>query len=136
MTDHISSYQQLAFVSSVLAGFAFAFYGSLLTAPATHRVASGAALLAVCASVCFLIVTLGSTFAVIEVSHSGTIPAPVQAQQEPLTNLFFAGNVLILFSFGLGGWVRSHKLGIATTCIAVAGVIAVFWVMQPFIHKN
>ncbi|MEO7323965.1 MAG: hypothetical protein ABIW82_03975 [Dokdonella sp.] len=120
----------------MLAGFAFAFYGTLLTAPAIHRIASWAAFLAVCASICFLIVTLGSTFAVTAVSRSVDLPAAIQAQQEPLTILFILGIVLTLISFGLGGWVRSHKLGIATTCVALMGVIAVIWVMQPFIHRN
>ncbi|MEO5626079.1 MAG: hypothetical protein ABIQ70_08750 [Dokdonella sp.] len=133
---YMTAYQQLAFVSSVLAGFAFAFYGTLLTAPATQRIASWAAFLAVCASICFLIVTLGSTFAVTAASHSETLPAAVQAQQEPLTTLFLLGIMLTLISFGLGGWVRSHKLGIATTSVALIGVIAVVWVMQPFIHRN
>lgn len=131
----MTSYQQLAFVSSVLAGFAFAFYGTLLTAPATHRIASWAAFLAVCASICFLIVTLGSTFAVTAASHSNALPEVVQAQQEPLTTLFILGIILTLISFGLGGWVRSHKLGIATTCVALMGIMGVIWVMQPFIHR-
>ncbi|MBL0163268.1 MAG: hypothetical protein IPP82_06390 [Xanthomonadales bacterium] len=132
----MTGYQQLAFVSSVLAGFTFAFYGTLLTAPAKHRIASWAAFLAVCASVCFLVVTLGSTFAEAALSRSKTLPEAIQAQQEPISALFLLGIVLTLISFGFGGWVRSHKLGIATTCAAAIGVIAVIWVMRPFIHKT
>lgn len=131
----MTSYQQLAFVSSVLAGFAFAFYGTLLASPAAHRVASWAAFLAVCSSICFLIVTLGSTFAVTAASHSTALPEAIRAQQEPLTNLFLLGIVLTLISFGLGGWMRSHKLGIATTCVALMGVISVIWVIRPFIVR-
>jgi hypothetical protein len=132
----MTGYQQLAFVSSVLAGFAFAFYGTLLIAPAPHRVASWAAFLAVCASICFLIVTIGSTFAVTVALHSKTLPKAIQMQQEPITALFLLGIVLTLISFGLGGWVRSHKLGKATTFVALLGVIAVIWVIQPFIDKT
>ncbi|MEO6688801.1 MAG: hypothetical protein ABIS07_18040 [Dokdonella sp.] len=132
----MTGYQQLAFVSSVLAGFAFAFYGTLLTAPATHRIASWAAFLAVCASICFIIVTLGSTFAMTAALHSTTLPEAIQAQQEPITILFLLGIVLTLISFGLGGWVRSHSLGIATACVALMGIVAAIWVMQPFIHRN
>ncbi len=132
----MTAYQQLAFVSSVLAGFAFAFYGTLLAAPTTHRIASWSAFLAVCASICFLIVTLGSTFAEAALSRSKILPVAIQAQQEPISTLFLLGIVLTLISFGFGGWVRSHKLGVATTCVAVLGIIGVIWVMQPFIHRN
>jgi hypothetical protein len=34
----IENYRQLAFVSSLLAGFAFTFYGVLLTTSTAHRV--------------------------------------------------------------------------------------------------
>lgn len=132
------SYQQFAFVSSVLGGFAFAFYGTLLVAPTTHRIASWAAFLAAAASICFLIVTLGATFSVVATSHSTstTLPEAIKAQQEPLTALFLLAIILTLISFGLGGWVRSHRLGIATTCVALIGIIGVIWVMQPFMHRT
>ena len=54
--------RQFAFVSSVLAGFAFAFYGTLLVAAREHRAGEWAAFFAVAASVAFLPVTLGMTF--------------------------------------------------------------------------
>ena len=55
-------YRQFAFVSSVLAGFSFTFYGTLLMAAREHRAGTWAAFLAVAASVAFLPVTLGMTF--------------------------------------------------------------------------
>ena len=42
-------YRQFAFVSSVLAGFAFTFYGTLLVAAREHRAGAWAAFLAVAA---------------------------------------------------------------------------------------
>ena len=132
----MTGYQQLAFVSSVLAGFAFAFYGTLLISQSTRRICSWAALLAACAGICFLIVTLGSTFSVTVTLNTAALPEALQAQQEPLTTLFLLGIVLTLFSFGIGGWMRSHKLGVATTCVALMGLVGVLWVMQPFIHRN
>ena len=54
--------RQFAFVSSVLAGFAFAFYGTLLVAAREHRAGAWAAFFAVAASVAFLPVTLAMTF--------------------------------------------------------------------------
>jgi hypothetical protein len=55
-------YRQFALVSSVLAGFAFTFYGTLLVAAREHRAGAWAAFFAVAASVAFLPVTLGMTF--------------------------------------------------------------------------
>ncbi len=59
MTEY---YRQFAFVSSVLAGFAFTFYATLLTVSRENRAASVVSVLTVAASTCFLIVTLGTTF--------------------------------------------------------------------------
>lgn len=129
-------FQQLAFVNSELAGFALAFYGTLLVAPATHRMASWAAFLAVSASVCFLIVTLGFAFSVVATLRSATLPEAIQAQQEPITSFFLLGILLTLISFGLGSWVRLHKLGIVTTGVALLGINGVIWVMRPFIHRT
>jgi hypothetical protein len=64
----IENYRQLAFVSSLLAGFAFTFYGVLLTTSTAHRVASWACFLAVAASIIFLLVTLGNTLATLVAS--------------------------------------------------------------------
>ena len=119
-------YRQFAFVSSLLAGFAFAFYGTLLGVATPHRTASWAAFLSVAASISFLLVTLGMTFAANFVSNlrsSSPMPAAVAAQQTPLSTLFLVGVLLLLASFGLGGWVRSRQLGISTTIIAALGGI-------------
>jgi hypothetical protein len=130
-------YRQYAFVSSVLAGFAFSFYGVLLAASSRHRAASWAALMAVAASVAFLLVTLGMTFAA---SRAAALPngAPltlaVAAQQGPLSVYFDAGIVFLFASFGLGGWIRSRGLGIATTLVASIGLLGAICVLLPYIH--
>ena len=60
MTEY---YRQFAFVSSVLAGFAFAFYGDVAPGPdAASNVELGSVSLASTASIAFLLVTLGTTF--------------------------------------------------------------------------
>jgi hypothetical protein len=130
-------YRQFAFVSSVLAGFAFAFYGTLLLAPTPHRTASWAAFLSVTASVAFLLVTLGTTFASTRAANltaGASLPTEITSQIPLISVLFLIGIFLLLASFGLGGWVRSRQLGIATTISAVMGVVGVLIVMAPFIH--
>ena len=133
MTEY---YRQFAFISSVLAGFAFAFYGTLLLAPTPHSTSSWAAFLSVMASIAFLLVTLGTTFAAsraarLEVGQS--LPTEITSQVPLISILFLTGIFLLLASFGLGGWIRSRQLGIATTILAVVGAIGVIIVMSPFL---
>ena len=120
-------YRQFAFVSSVLAGFAFTFYATLLAIDRPHRAVSWAALLTVTASICFLTVTLGTTFAaarVVGIEDAASLPPVLREQLPPLSMLFLAGILLL----------RSRRLGIATTVASVFGVVAVFFAFSPFLH--
>ena len=133
----IEYYRQFAFVSSVLAGFAFTFYGVLLSVSAQHRATNLAALLAVMASIAFLLVTLGMTFAAAiaaSLSNDAKMPSSVLAQQTPLSFSFLAGIALLFGAFGLGGWIRSRSLGIATTAIAALGLVGAVAVLIPYLH--
>jgi hypothetical protein len=141
MTDDFRNmgeyYRQFAFVSSVLAGFAFTFYATLLTLARPCRAASWGAFLTVSASVCFLVVTLGTTFAAARVSRlpeGSALPGLLAQQLVPLSMSFILGILFLLASFGLGGWIRSQRLGAATTAVAVLGAIAIFLALSPFLH--
>ena len=133
----IEYYRQFAFVSSVLAGFAFSFYGVLLSASAQHRATNLAALLAVMASIALLLVTLGMTFAAAiaaSLPNNGKMPSSILAQQTPLSFCFLVGIALLFGAFGLGGWIRSRSLGIATTVIASLGLVGAIAVLIPYLH--
>lgn len=130
-------YRQFAFVSSVLAGFAFTFYATLLSIDRQKGAVSWTALLSVAASICFLAVTLGTTFSAARVARLGDtteLPPVLQAQQAPLSVLFLSGILLLLASFALGGWIRSRRLGIATTALSVFGALAIFFALSPFLQ--
>lgn len=130
-------YRQFAFVSSVLAGFAFTFYGTLLVASSTHKVASSAALLALAASVACLIVTLGTTFAAARAAGlpvGESLPSEITAEKAPISMCFLLGILFLFASFGVAGWIRSHRLGVATTVVAILGLLCAFWVLLPFLH--
>jgi hypothetical protein len=132
----IENYRQLAFVSSLLAGFAFTFYGVLLTTSTAHRVASWACFLAVAASIIFLLVTLGNTLAAVVASslpRDNPMPPSIAAQKTPLDSCFLFGIALLFASFGLGGWIRSRQLGVATTVAASVGLACAFVVLIPYI---
>jgi hypothetical protein len=133
----IEYYRQFAFVTSVLGGFAFALFGTLLLAPSSHRAASWAAIMSVTASIAFLLVTLGMTFGGIysaSLPAGASMPPRIASQLGPLSFLFCFGVLLLLASFGLGGWVRSRRLGVATTIVAGLGAIAAYVILAPYIR--
>jgi hypothetical protein len=131
-------YRQSAFMSSVLAGFAFSFAGTLLVASREHRAGAWAAFLALAASVAFLPVTLGMTFrAVGAASQSAKLDLQQAAADhyiQMLSMLFLSGIFFLVGSFGVSGWMRSRGLGIATTVLAVIGVIVIFLALRPFLY--
>ena len=111
----IEYYRQFAFVSSVLAGFAFSFYGVLLSASARHRATNLAALLAVMASIALLLVTLGMTFAAAiaaSLPNNFKMPSSILAQQTPLSFCFLVGIALCSGPLVLGdgfGHARGYR---------------------------
>ena len=131
-------YRQFAFVSSVLAGFAFTFYGTLLVAAREHRTGAWAAFFAVAASVAFLPVTLGMTFGAARAASQPrelTVPTLESDPQIALLSMLFLSGVVFLFaSFGISGWMRSRSLGIATTSLSLIGAFAAFAALRPFLR--
>src|SRR5215471_16661556 len=130
-------YRQFGFISSVLAGFAFTFFGVLLPVSVKGRAAALAAFLAVAGSIAFLLVTLGMTFAATVAASlptDATMPASIVAQQTPLSFCFLIGMGLLLASFGVGGWIHSRFMGIATIFLAAAGAFGIILVLLPFLH--
>ncbi len=135
MTEY---YRHFAFVSSVPAEFAFTLYGALLALPRENRAASWGAFLTVSASVCALVVTLSTTFAAARVSRlpeGSELPVELAAHLSPLFMLFLIGVLFLPASFGLGGSIRSRRLGTATTAVAILRLIAVFLALAPFLHS-
>ncbi|GAC1597337.1 MAG: hypothetical protein NVS4B10_06960 [Myxococcales bacterium] len=134
-------FRQFAFVASLLSGFSFAFFGTLLGVQREHRVVAPAAALALAASTCFLVVTLGNTFAAaalgdpeaMSMSRRLGITQAINRHLEPLSVLFLAAMLLLLLSLGAAGWARSRRLGQVTTLIAAAGIAGVVWVLLPFV---
>jgi hypothetical protein len=62
------------------------------------------------------------------------MPASVVAQQTPLSFCFLIRIGLLLASFGVGGWVHSRFMGIATILLAAAGAFGIILVLLPFLH--
>jgi hypothetical protein len=89
------------------------------------------------ASIAFLLVTLGMTFAAAiagSLPNDAKMPSSILAQQTPLSGCFLVGIALLFGAFGLGGWIRSRSLGIATTAIAALGLVGAVAVLIPYLH--
>jgi hypothetical protein len=135
-------FRQFAFVASLLAGFSFAFFGTLLGVDREHRIVGLAAALSLAASTCFLIVTLGNTFAAsvlgdptaLAMSRRSGLTVTIQSHVGPISALFLLGTLLLLLSFGAAGWARSRRLGQVTSLIAAVGLAGVVWVLLPFLQ--
>jgi hypothetical protein len=130
-------YRQFGFVSSVLGGFAFTFFGVLLPVSGRGRHAALAAFLAVAGSIALLLVTLGMTFAAAvaaSLPSDAVMPASILAQQTPLSFCFIVGITLLLASFGVAGWIHSRLMGIATVTLAIVGAFGALLVLIPFLH--
>jgi hypothetical protein len=130
-------YRQFGFVSSVLGGFAFTFFGVLLPVSTRGHAAALAAFLAVAASIAFLMVTLGMTFGATVAASlraEALMPASIVAQQTPLSFCFLIGLGLLLASFGVCGWIHSCLMGIATIFLAAVGALGIMLVLIPFLH--
>ena len=132
----VEYFREFAFIGALLGGFSLAFFGTLLDAGRAHRAVAPTAALALAASSCFLIVTLGNTFAASVMSDTAMrarTEVRVIANIPPLSELFLLGILLLLASFGASGWIRSRRLGVATSAIAVVTLVGVVWIMTPFL---
>ena len=128
-------FRQLAFITAILGGFAITFLSVLLTASATHRMINWIVGVTTAAAACFVLSALGATFSAVIASNTGSdsLPSDVEALHEPLSLLFLGGTVLLFTVLGMSGWIRSRRLGIATTVIATLGLIGGLFIIAPFV---
>jgi hypothetical protein len=133
------SYGQLAAVSAVLGGFAVTFLSIVLTLADDRRRVAGAVGLATTAAACFFLTTLGwallAAFAAQVQAVSGPARLRLDAQfrtaltiTRALSALFLLGVLLLTSMLAAGGWLRSRRLGIFTTAVALltgAGALAI-----------
>jgi hypothetical protein len=109
-------YRQFAFVTSVLGGFAFALFGTLLLAPSSHRAASWAAMLRVTTSVAFLPDTIGMTFGSIYAATlpaGASLPPQILSQRDPFPSYF--ASALCFYSRALGSAAGSGLDGLESS---------------------
>ena len=136
-------FRQLAFISALIGGFAFAFLGALLAVRSRSRVVGWAAGTALATAASLIVCVVGWTLMAAQVVTAAPAEANAGAFQFPaslnlihgrLSLLFIVGMLLFLTSLGLSGWVRSRALGITSTVIALLAGVALMFVMSPFLR--
>ena len=137
-------FRQLAFISALIGGFAFAFLGVLLTVPSRSRLVEWTAGTAMATVAGLIICVIGWTLMASEVVTAA--PANAGAEEflkvalnfnrmhSRLSLLFILGMFLFLASLGLSGWVRSRALGIVSTFIALLAALGLIFVLTPFLR--
>ena len=138
------AYGQLAAVSAVLGGFAVTFLSIVLTHADPRRRVAGAVGIATLAAACFFLSALGwallaSFAAQLQASDVPTRTALTSrfgaalALQRPISAFFLIGVLLLTAMLGIGGWLRSRRLGFFTTSVAALTALAALLIMQPFL---
>ena len=136
------AFRQLAFISALVGGFAFAFVGVLLVAPLQSRVVSWTAGISMAASAGLVVCALGWSLGASVVMMGATMDAGADksALSASLTimhlrlSLAFLMSITLFFTcLGLSGWIRSRVLGVVSTSIAVLAAIASALVLLPFL---
>jgi hypothetical protein len=138
------AFGQLAAVSAVLGGFAVTFLSIVLTLADARRRVAGAVGLATTAAACFFLTTLGWALLATLTASVQASEGPVRAGlaerldiasaiQGPISTLFLLGVLLLVAMLGAGGWLRSRRLGLFTTGVAVLTALAAGFIMRPFI---
>jgi hypothetical protein len=137
-------FRQLAFISALIGGFAFAFLGVLLTAPSRSRVVEWTAGMAMATVASLVVCVIGWTLMASEVVTA--TPANASAEEflkvalnfnrmhSRLSLLFTLGMFLFLASLGVSGWVRSRALGVVSTIIALFAAVGFMLVLTPFLR--
>jgi len=128
--------RQLAFLGAFLGGFASTFYVTLLGVPTEHKAAAWALRLSAL-SACSLIVSVTASVMLTVTLHPDA-PASVQAASSLVSARvvssmgFGVGILALLASLGTSGFMKSRRIGLATSLFSSLGIALVLWGMTGF----
>jgi CBS domain containing-hemolysin-like protein len=123
--------RQIGFVSAVLAGFCAAFLGTLIGIRSESRAASWTISTATLSAVSFVCAVIASTKLVVVLHPAAPKGAAAAAGSARIVFAlsFILGLYSLLAAIALTGWVRSRRMGIVTTVLALAGAIVASWLI-------
>jgi len=132
-------FRQCAFISALIAGFSFAFLAVILTNKTTKSIDDWTAGFAIAATAGLIVCALGWTLSVphvLEFSGNKAIQVPETfiIIHRSLSITFIACFFFFLTSLGLSGWIRSRRLGVVSSIIAIGAAIYAIWILRFFIR--
>ncbi len=119
---------QLIFISVFLGGVSAGILGNLITSNKSGKLINVMIFGYAIASTAFIVSVFSMTKTLVMVTPGSPFPKPevFQSATNPLGVLgFFLGIIALLFMIALSGWLKSKKLGIATSIIALIGFLIV-----------
>lgn len=138
MVEMPSSYllgiaNQLITAAAFLGGFAATYLGTLLFGCPRSRAGSVTICLSAASACCFIVSVLALAALTIQLRPDAPTAYATAGRIAGARVLgllgFVAGIYALLGAIGLGGWLRSRRLGLATTGMAGAAILFCSWAM-------
>jgi len=119
---------QIIFISVFLGGFSATLLVTLLVADNEHKMMKVLIVSSASAAILFIIATFAMTKLVM-VTTPG-FPLEIDENEMIRARVFgvlahIGGILALMFTIGASGWLRSRRLGIATTMLGATGFIAI-----------
>lgn len=142
-------FHQLGLVSSLLAGFAFTFFASLLSStpePATPTPGSPAEpprgksrayawvfVATLLSALSLMVAAVASVFAAIALEGRPAGDPRILPLHQLASQGFLLGTICLVVAAGASGWLRTRRLGLVTASLAALALAAVGYVVVPFL---
>ena len=130
--------KQSSFICALVAGFSFAFLGSLLISSIKSKIInlvmsfsffSIAGLL-----ICSLVWTLTASRMIFYIGSNITqVPQSYLDINRILSLIFILSFLSFLVTLGLSGWIKSRNLGLVSTIISLISTLFFFVIMKQFV---
>jgi hypothetical protein len=129
--------KQSAFISALVAGFSFAFLGTLLIHPVKNKITDWVMTFSILSItgllICALAWTLSASRMVIYHGNEVTqVPQTFLNLHKTLSFLFIFSFFSFLVTLGLSGWIRSRTMGIISSVIALMATVFFIVIIKHF----
>jgi hypothetical protein len=131
--------KQLSFISALVAAFSFAFISVLLTSDSKHRIVDWVIGFSIASIAGFLVCALSwtlsaSRMAIYTGNNIKELPELFLHMHKILSFIFVLSFLLFFITLGLSGWIRTRKLGLISSIIALLSGGFFIWLMSNFMQ--
>lgn len=127
-------YQQLALISSILAGFAFTFFAAVLFQAKERQIHFYVLIATIISTLCMFICTLGWSFiAISEHLSKDSLGNVLLHHHRKLSLLFLLGILALITCLGLSGWLHSKKAGWVSSGLSIIALWYMIYLLSNFI---